>query len=150
MCLTPTCSRTPTGLSATVFETFVAPVVFAKFLSRLAMRCMGIRKGALVARKQIRPRINGVVEKAHRNSRRVMPHKSPQFLHYALCSPKFYSPPLAARFIAPSASLKKEPSAPLRLVDPNFDQTRARHVPMLVADPVRLAHGCGQLLIVVA
>jgi len=56
----------------------------------------------------------------------------------------------AARFIAPSTSLKKEPGASLRLVDPYFDQTLARHIPALVADPVRLAHGCGELLIIVA
>jgi hypothetical protein len=57
---------------------------------------------------------------------------------------------LAPRFIAPSTCLKKEPGASLRLVDPYFDQTRARHIPTLVADPVRLAHGCGELLIIVA
>src|ERR1700674_603296 len=53
---------------------------------------------------------------------------------------------LATRLIAPSTSLKKEPGASLRLVDPYFDQTRARHIPTLAADSVRLAHGCGEEL----
>src|SRR5258705_10723218 len=47
-------------------------------------------------------------------------------------------------------SLVEEPDSPLRLVDPDLDQARRRHVAMLVADDVGLAHPRGERLVVLA
>src|SRR5262249_17356771 len=49
-----------------------------------------------------------------------------------------------------AAGLEQEPGAPLRLVDPDFQQARGSDVLLLVAKPVRLAQGGDQLLVVVA
>jgi hypothetical protein len=50
---------------------------------------------------------------------------------------------LAARFIASAAGFKQEPGAPLRLIDPDFDEAGASHIPAFIADSVGLAHGGG-------
>src|SRR4030095_3848456 len=49
-----------------------------------------------------------------------------------------------------SPRLVQEPDAPLGLVDPDLDQAGRRHVVVLLADGVRLAHARGELLVVVA
>ena len=46
--------------------------------------------------------------------------------------------------------LEQEPGAPLGLVDPDLEQAGGGHIAVLVAQPVRLAHAHGQLLVVVA
>src|SRR5262249_62166130 len=49
-----------------------------------------------------------------------------------------------------AAGLVEEPDSPLRLVDPDLDQARRRHVAVLVADDVGLAHPRGERLVVFA
>src|SRR5258705_13976611 len=49
-----------------------------------------------------------------------------------------------------AAGLVEEPDSPLRLVDPDLDQACRRHVAMLVAGDVGLAHPRGERLVVFA
>src|SRR5262245_23795506 len=49
---------------------------------------------------------------------------------------------------AAPARFEQEPGPPLGLVDPVLEQARARHVVVLVAESVRLAHVRGELLVV--
>src|SRR6185312_6681039 len=50
--------------------------------------------------------------------------------------------------IAPTACLVKEPHAPFVLIDPHFEQARGRHIVLLVAEVMRLAHARDQVLVV--
>ena len=55
----------------------------------------------------------------------------------------------ACRLRRPS-SVEEEPSAPLRLIDPVFEQACAGDIAMLVAKIARLAHVGYELLVIVA
>jgi len=58
--------------------------------------------------------------------------------------------PKAALLLPRSSSFEQKPSAPLGLVDPNFQETCCRDIAMLLAKVMRLAHVSNQLLVVVA
>src|ERR1044071_6094683 len=50
--------------------------------------------------------------------------------------------------IAPAACLIEEPHAPFSLINPHFKQARGRHIVLLVAEIMGLAHARDQRLIV--
>src|SRR5438132_13097545 len=57
---------------------------------------------------------------------------------------------LAAGSLAWAARLEEKPGASLGLVDPDLEKTCRRHVAVLVADVVRLAHPLGESRVVLA